>query len=512
MPTPSKVKEKTMGDSMNNKTVALCQLNSVDKHWSEPLPVVVAEKAEIDRGYIPSIVDNLAHSANLETGMDYGAYVMSFLTVLSGCASDEYKIQGRGKTWKERPKIWTALIAGSGTGKSQFFSMARSEVTKISQELANDNARIMAEWRAENKRRAKNKSEEFDELPPPITKHLAIDVTTLEWAYQAAAYNPRGLMMFRGELGSLLRSKDTKIIQLLLEMLELFDGGPRSKATIKTGEVAIKNWSAAFLTTVQPDIIRTMNDDLKRNGFVQRFLPIMVPNQKWVEEPISCDARDYYDLCRRLWHEDSRSEVIFELDTPANKLAEDFLHRLFQARGVTSYGPEYPEHMAKYPIFFYRLCLLFHLIEGTKNQKIHQGIVYQVVNFMQDYLIPNSKNFYCQTMQSDGPFHLATSLIRHLKALTRRGELETTTKEISQTCWAFKKAEEEMRTSALLLLQDSNWIRLDQVQNPGRRPRKVVLINPKVRALADAEASKDSLNLLTSESLLCNQDDQLAFY
>lgn len=425
---------------------------------------------------------------------------MAMLVAMSGIASDRLKIRCKGSQWLERPKLWGALVASSGSGKSPIFRVATKEMRAINSELAGDNRIAMADYLARvREQESVKKSDRFDPGPPPPVRCLVVDNATIEWQQKVAEDNPRGICLLRGEMSSLIRSKDPKTHDKVLDMLEYYDGGQRDKGTLKDGQRDIKNWSAAFLTTVQPTAISKANEILLDTGFVQRFIPIPVPDKEWIEDDLQTDDSAYRHLCRRLWELDPPTDVIFELDLGARDLANAWLKKVHYMGRSQTISKQFSEHFAKYPAFFFRLVLLYHVIDMIENATSHEvtsETVRKVTDLMDSYIYPSSQHFYLSSFSGTGPAAVATKVCERLKTDAYLGTWSVTERSLVRNVRAFADADPDTRRKALQLLESHGWGRKSQEKGSNGKLMQTIQISPRVTEIMRAEDHRDNVAAL----------------
>jgi hypothetical protein len=497
---------------MSNVHQLPCQAE--DHTWTEPRKVSILENSTINPEYLPKVIADLATAASNDSGIAMEAYAMAMLCVCSGVASDRYKIQCRGTGWLERPKIWVSLVAKSGTGKSPVYRLARRPIEEISQALKEENRLALKgyenrlkdfeDWKR-MKGADKGQVAKPDPGDPPPVKGLTLDNATLEWQQKLAHDNPRGLFLLKGEMSPLVRSTDPKKIDMVMEYLEAFDGGPRSKGTVKNGQKEIDNWSMGFLTTVQPKVVSQMPDLLRDTGFLQRFIPVPVPEQEWVEENFSYDNQNYHNCVHWLWAADPANEFIFELDDEGKELAKDFLRKIHKVRTGYSANETFTEHVNKYPTFLYRLALTYHLIEIAASERTEHGneiipgrIVRQVIGLLSDYCFKAAKSFYLTSVGGDSPQVIADKIIAKLKKEALDGAASITMRELSRGL--LKNVSDASASHALGMLEAYGWMKRTR-RKVGGAISIAVVINPQVREIAAREAAKDFSSFYDIESV-----------
>jgi hypothetical protein len=496
---------------LSNETNAVSQpipqeKNLVSIHaaanWPEPSQINQFQSPVIPDNVIPTLIEDYARASAAASGFCWQAYAMSMLVVISGLASDKIKLHYKG-TWTERPKLWGALIAEPGVGKTPIFKPVTAEMYAINEELISESRRMYAEYMSRVKDMEKMKKEDRYEIIPPPDLCLVVDTATIEYQQKLASDNPRGLTILRGEASSLIRSKDPKKFDQVLEMLEYFDGGSRSKGTLKDGMRNIKNWSAAFLTTIQPQAIAKGNEVLLDTGFVQRFLPILLPPQENVRVDLSVDDSAYRSLCRRIWNLDPNAETVFHFSREAWVLAADWETKIHHMRKSKSISSNFSQHFAKYPIFFLRLILVYHIIdmvENTSNIEVQTRTVEQVIALMDQYVFPSSQSFYLSSFSGTGPAAVATKVCERLKTDAYLGVWSVTERSLSRNVRAFAEAAPDVRRKALQLIESHGWGRKHQEKASNGKMMQTIQINPRVMEIIRAEDHRDTVDALDAAS------------
>jgi hypothetical protein len=214
-----------------------------------------------------------------------GAYNPAFVAV-PGLAAIGVAIGGstvvdvQGELWHERPIIWTAVSALTGTAKSAGQKIALRPVMAIDERLRMESKGDLNTWRVA-KQAARTVEAKAELAPEPVRKLLILRNPTAEAVGTSLESNPRGLVYAPDELATFFTSfgqykggrgsdKET--------FLSLWDGGPYQVDRVNDGRnIFVRHPIVCVTGGMPPHRLELMRDD---DGMLERFLTSCHPDAK----------------------------------------------------------------------------------------------------------------------------------------------------------------------------------------------------------------------------------------
>jgi putative DNA primase/helicase len=217
--------------------------------------------------------------------------VSSSLAVLSGAIGNHLQVSPK-PGWKSSVAIWMALVGDSGQGKTPI-------IRNLMQGLYTSQQEAFDAYQSELKAFEENASKKGESslTPPKLTRYFTTD-PTLEALLCLLAENPRGLILVKDELASLVcgfnQYKPGGRGNERQHYLSIFSGSPVIPDRKYAEKVYVPNPCLSLLGGIQrrlvPDIL---GPEAFSDGLIYRFL-FLVLNPQW------------YPLSRKTWREESR--------------------------------------------------------------------------------------------------------------------------------------------------------------------------------------------------------------
>jgi hypothetical protein len=410
-------------------TVSFADTTPLDIFGSTTL----AGEPEIPLSAIPKVVANYAEDEAERIGVQPCMVAMAAITAAAACITDDYKIQPKlhDTRWQESARLWIATVADVGQKKTPSLRSALEPVQKIEADLYQKYSyehemfeRKMEVWKS-------NRNKDLDDRPePPLEPRIIVNDATIEALSDILAANPRGVLCVQDELSGWFGTFDAYRPAKSASMdrpawIRLYDGGPQGIDRVKRGRVWVQNWSACLYGGIQPGPMQRLMGKIIDDGLVQRFV---VYYGKKTGEGI--DLRPDYTVI-----DNYRSTInhLFKMQPePHQKVVRltPEAHQYFQLVSETAENvmllpdtsPAFKGHLAKWPGFFSRLLLTYHVTEaaaqGLKQppEYVEEHTAAQVARLMIDFLLPNAARFYVELMGNKDHLAHARWIAGHILA------------------------------------------------------------------------------------------------
>lgn len=246
----------------------------------------------------------------MATAVDPAMFALPVLSTMAAAIGNSRRAKLK-TSWHEPAVIWTAAVARTGDRKSPPFGLAVAPLLRHDNKAAIDHEAALLEreplleaWKLLRKEWRDNGGEGDFPVPPPrprLRRFVSADATLPAIAVLLDE-NPRGLLMYRDELGSWIASFRRDFASGYAQgWLELYRGGvlivdrkgaPGVKRHMRADHAAV-----CVCGTLQPEPLRRMlTPDLFQSGFVARLLMAAPPAQptRWTDAELSAEALDLY--------------------------------------------------------------------------------------------------------------------------------------------------------------------------------------------------------------------------
>jgi hypothetical protein len=300
--------------------------------------------------------------------------------------------------------LWLAIIAPTGSGKTEPFRFAFSPFHRMDSKSFTDFSKEMDEYDAIKTMGKKARETLGITKPPemPLCKQFILSDSTPESLYQVHKNNPRGIIMLRDELKGWID-----------------DFGRYNKS----GEVAnwISSWSEQAMTFnrkserpmkinepficvaggLQPKILPELaRENRAANGFLVRFCfvyPDKVNRPYFQDKELAFSFYDKYDTyLKNLLSINNLETEYITLTSDAHKLYQEFDNRNTDL--INSQESDYLRGiLAKLPVIALRLALVLHYsnwaCNGIEHPKIEPGTIQAAINMTEYFKTTGEKVF-----------------------------------------------------------------------------------------------------------------------
>ena len=397
---------------------------------------------------VPAVLARLADVQARATGWDVSIMLAAGVGAACAALSDDVRLcVAPSSGWFESARLWVAIVAGPGAGKSPGSKVMLAPIFAMHREG-------VAQWLAEHK----------DDDEPGTPPALYTSDATTEALAETLRGTPRGLLYFVDELESWLASHDAYRAGAGKdrgEWLRLYDGGPHQVNRIRRGAFFVPNWGCSLLSATTPAALRKLAPKLPDDGLLQRLLLVIARPSTLPEGAVMSlhtrQAEAEWDRAlRRLY---AAPAGVVRLSREAREAFEHEradLHRLTLA--FEDSHPALASHMAKRAAMLARLALVFHALTAESVASDLGGATMQQAARFLRRQERHAMAVYGSMLGADTGMALARDIARailasRLEAFNRR--------ELTPRCKAFRGADEPARHAALTLLGDCGWLSPD---------------------------------------------------
>jgi hypothetical protein len=501
--------------------------------WMEPEPIQTTLRAveKLPAGIIPEpFRDWLTDAANrMQCPLDFVAVasiIEAGAIIGAGCG-----IRPKQKdTWLTVPNLWGGVVASPSKMKSPALEETINPLERLEAEAKDDHDQAFDDWEADNeaykaKREAikgdmataaKGKAKQGEKVPDmaeakaeyaaleepetPTWRRYKTSDSTIEKMAVLLKENPRGLLVFRDELVGLLVNwgrEDRQADRAFY--LEAWRGkGGYTTDRIGRGTIHTPNMCLSILGSMQPSkltgYLLQANDDLQNDGLLQRFQLLVYPDEledwKYIDKQPDFAAKDRaFKVFKTLAEMDFTQHgaelpegeriPFLHFDYEAQELFKAWLTELeekIEAEGT----PLMSEHLGKYRSLMPSLALIIHLInvaDGHPAGPVTEEAAAQAAAWC-EYLESHARRIY--GLLADISIRAAEVLAERIK----KRELADgfSVRDVYHKGWHLLD-KKEIVEQACEELAEAGWLRPAFEDKPGRQPKEVFMINPKIFSL-----------------------------
>lgn len=504
--------------AMVEKATAFDAEAAVDGEWPEPkaLPEGLLPVASFDFQFLPgSIRPWVQDIANrMQCAAEFVA--IPAMVALGAALGRKIGIRPQRHTdWIETPNLWGCIVGRPGLMKSpaqnealkplnRLESQARElheaemasfasqvEIYKLRRDEASKTARA-----ALKEGRDASSCFDFDEPKPPVARRYVVNDTSYEALGEVLADNPNGVLAFRDELVSLLRTLDREDNAAARGFyLSAWNGtGGYSFDRITRGRKHIKAACLSLLGSTQPGrlaeyIRRATSGGAADDGLIQRFGLLVWPDQSPEWKEVDCgpdtaarqrafatfEAFEGSDPEAFGAERDEFEAVPFlRFNDAAQAIFSEWRGELEAKLRSGDLSPALESHLAKYRKLVPSLALINHLADGGVGSVSEEALLRALA--FAEYLETHARRCYAAGNEAE------TAAAKAILARIRKGDLQDgfTARDVHQRGWS-NLSDRDAVKSGLDLLVDLDWLAASTEQTGGR-PRTTYTINPRAKA------------------------------
>jgi hypothetical protein len=398
---------------------------------------------------VPEVLARFAEAQARATGFDESILLAAGVAAAGAALSDDVRLcVAPSSSWFESPRLWVAIVGGSGSGKSPGIKAMLSPIFAMHREG-------IAAWQSSHK---------GDDDAPPAPK-LYVNDATVEALADVLAADSRGLLYSTDELTAWLGAHDAYrngAGKDRGEWLRLYDGGPHQVERVSRGSTFVRNWGVSLLSATTHVELRRLAPRLPADGLLQRFLlvlarPRALPDTAMLRIDTRHPTEAWDAALRRLYaiepcvvHLSGGAREIFQAEQSA-------LHDLTQA--YEDLLPPLAAHVAKRPAMLARLALTFHALQAVD---VTREVSAESMTLAARFLRRQERHALAIYSSTLGANDTGIALARDIARSILASRLQSfNRRDLTPACKAFRNADEPIRQAALTHLHDAGWITAD---------------------------------------------------
>jgi hypothetical protein len=497
--------------------------NPAPDQGPEPLPDELLPVAPFDFALMPESLRPWAEDIcdRMQCPPDFVA--AGIMAALAGVIGRKVAIRPQARTdWTVICNLWSLIVGRPGVLKSPALEQALVPINRLAAIAADKHQEAEEAYQAEamavklkkeaaekQARKVLEKNPDADlsglfavsEVAVPQLKRYKTNDTTPPSLGELLRQNSNGLLVFRDEIVSLLKSLDREGQEEGRGFYLTAWNGDSSYTFDRIGRGLNLHIPAVCLSVLggtQPGrlseyIRHAVKGGAADDGLIQRFGLLVWPdtNGKWkdVDRWPDTDAKnqafkvfDYLDKLNPLeigaiQDTDQQGEPegppYLRFDAPALELFQEWRTRLEQRlRGELH--PALESHFAKYRKLVPALALIIHLADYGTGPVSETACLKALA--WSEYLETHAQRAYGSVSQPE--ISVAKALLRRIK----KGDLPKSfsSRDVWRPGWA-KLSDKDQVKDALRMLEDYNWIFREKIDATGGRPKTVYHLNERAK-------------------------------
>jgi len=479
-----------------------------------PLPSGLAQVMPFDPSFLPGTVAPwiMDISDRMQCPPDFAA--VAAIIAMGSVIGRQVGIRPKQfDTWTESANLWEVIVGRPGVMKSPAMNEALKPLKRL-EAKANEafKAEMLAHQREAHMHKlcataleakakkafgsnpdAKLDFEIHAEPEEPKRKRYMVGDTTYEALGNIVAENPNGVLVYREELVSLLKTLDKEEYVAARGFYLTAWNGNQSYTfdRIGRGHQHIDSVCLSLLGSTQPGrlagyIGRALKGGEGDDGLIQRFSVMAWPDQadtwrnvdRWPDSAASQRANEVFDWLAspdwdhvQPWVNRSDNSYHVTFDQAAGECFAAWHSSLEHRLRSDTMHVSMESHLAKYRKLVPALALINHMASGGSGSialaSLEMAIRYAT------YFESHAQRAYGAGLRSDAT--VATAIVSRI----RKGELLDgfTVRDIHQRDWSNLTDREQVR-QGLDMLVDHHWLSATDIATGGR-PKTIYSINPR---------------------------------
>lgn len=487
----------------------------------EPLPDELLPVAPFDFALLPDSLSPWVKDIcdRMQCPPDFVA--AGIMAALGGVIGRKVAIRPQARTdWTVICNIWALIVGRPGVLKSPALEQALATVNRLAAIAVDRYQKAEIEYQAEAQA-AKLKKEAAEKqargtlkknpnadlssvlsvvepAAPQLKRYMANDTSPASLG-ELLRQNPNGLLVYRDEIVSLLKSLDREGQEEGRGFYLTGWNGDTPYTFDRIGRGLNLHIPAVCLSVLggtQPGrlseyIRQAVKGGAADDGLIQRFGLLVWPDTggKWqdVDRWPDTDAKnkafkvfDYLDNINPLeigaeqgtgFDGEPEGPPFLRFEPAALEAFQEWRTNL-EKRLRGELHPALESHFAKYRKLIPAFALICHLADGDSGQVTEKSTLRALA--WSEYLETHAQRAYGSVSQPE--ISVAKAILRRIK----KGDLPKSfsSRDVWRPGWA-KLTDREQVKEALRLLEDYNWITRERIENTGGRPKTVFCVNEK---------------------------------
>jgi hypothetical protein len=327
----------------------------------------------------------------------------------------------------------------------------------------------------------------YGEAPvPPVKLRIVVQDITSQKLVRHGADMPRGLLCYLDEMFSWVnRLTDKHSGEHKSTWTESYESRRHVIDRVGAGTIEAENFAVSIYGNMQPQVFRNKYDALAEDGFLQRFVPVVLrPKFTRLSSPRtreSTNTAQYDQMIRTAF---GLPAVTYRLSGQSYAVFREFErwhHAMMRDEALLRTREQCLQAMGKLVGLTGRITLVMHAMENPYSTEVSAGTVERAVRFVKTYVIPVMRFAHNGDMAGAETFD--TWCADYVVQYADQPKLTMTQIRRSARRWVEKmnqQAVTEMIFASMYVLEQAGWVARADGGEDERYGRAEWFINPQL--------------------------------
>jgi Protein of unknown function (DUF3987) len=345
---------------------------------------------------LPSSIENFIEEQSLALGCPSDFIGLSVLAATSVAIGNSRKIELK-KNWQEGATLYCGIVAEPGSKKTAAISKSLKPLYDIQAENKREYDNLMIHYSMQEEKyisdlenwkkqlRGKNFSSKMEDAPVPPSKPIFEQIitvdTTMESLQELMSINQRGVIQYRDELVSFVKSMNQYRSGADRQYwLSMWSNEPIIVNRKGKDAIEIPQPFCNVIGGIQPEVLEDLISGNKNDGFLDRFLFVYPKpiNALWSEHDITDEVNESYSKIIKSVYESpfvKGSPLITKLSPAAKEIFADWYDNTTKESSATSLSGSLKGVYEKLKGQCARLMLIIHTLRWASGDTEEELLV-----------------------------------------------------------------------------------------------------------------------------------------
>ncbi len=369
---------------------------------------------ELDLNLMPAVLARAARDIGAAVGCDPLVPLFAGLATLSGAADARTRLE-LVPGFKVPPVLWAMTIGDPADKKTPGSAPMFDVLLELEREDRPRFQQAMQVFEALEARHEAAKKSYLDAakdtesmlsgevpqgygdapVPPTPLRTLVQDINSQK-LIRVCAGTPRGVLCYLDEMHSwVTKLADPRSGEQASTWTTAYESRYYKLDRVGAGEIEAENFAISMYGNIQPRVFTEFVKKLSKDGMLQRFLPVVLRENKTRKGKISVDRmtskREFDMLVRGVY---GLPAMTYQLSTGAFAIFDtfqDWYHQRLKDEKMTRASDVYLQAFGKLEGLTGRLMLLFHLATDPFSMYVSAETAGKVVEMVRSYVVPSMR-------------------------------------------------------------------------------------------------------------------------
>lgn len=333
----------------------------------------------------------------------------------------------------------------------------------------------------------------YGEAPaPPVKLRIVVQDITSQKLVRHGADMPRGLLCYLDEMFSWVnRLTDTRSGEQKSTWTESYESRRHVIDRVGAGTIEADNFAVSIYGNMQPQVFRNKYDALAEDGFLQRFIPVVLRQRLTrLSRPMKktdANIAQYEQMIRSVF---GMPAVTYNLSGPAYSMFREFeqwQHATMRDENLLRTREQCMQALGKIVGLCGRVILVMHAMQNPFSIEVPVETVQRAITFIKSYVVPVMR--YAHNGDMAGAETFDTWVADYVVQYADQPKISMTQIRRSARRWVEKtspSAVNDMILGGMYTLEQAGWIARADAGEHERTGHAEWFINPSLATTFDA--------------------------